>query len=251
MPSRVVLSSRPSIREIAASILTPTTSRTCAHRAHIIRRSVPNSSVKRFTALSSNTPRHTRGFHVYSCLTTSSVPPRSHDRGPPSTETTQTDFSNLDVLGSAPVPSTAIDACLWDGFHLNNGVKIGNGAGVLLVAGEAFAWRPWDAGSDPKNNKSLLNKKGQWEVPDEAWGVLSLVHPKPDLLILGVGPQMAPLSPATRAAISKLGIRVEIQDTRNASAQFNLLATERGVGTVAAGLVPVGWREGKGIISTS
>lgn len=68
-----------------------------------------------------------------------------------------------------------------------------------------------------------------------------------DLLILGLGPSMAPLSPATRKFISNLGIRIDVQDTRNASAQFNLLATERGVGTVAAALIPLGWREGVGV----
>jgi NADH dehydrogenase [ubiquinone] 1 alpha subcomplex assembly factor 3 len=68
-----------------------------------------------------------------------------------------------------------------------------------------------------------------------------------DLLILGLGPSMAPLSPATRKFINGLGIRVDIQDTRNASAQFNLLATERGLSSVAAALIPLGWREGVGV----
>jgi NADH dehydrogenase [ubiquinone] 1 alpha subcomplex assembly factor 3 len=58
---------------------------------------------------------------------------------------------------------------------------------------------------------------------------------------------MAPLSPTTRKFINGLGIRVDIQDTRNASAQFNLLATERGTGNVAAALIPIGWREGVGV----
>ena len=58
---------------------------------------------------------------------------------------------------------------------------------------------------------------------------------------------MHPLAPATRKYINDLGIRVDVQDTRNAAAQFNLLATERGVGNVAAALIPIGWREGKGL----
>jgi NADH dehydrogenase [ubiquinone] 1 alpha subcomplex assembly factor 3 len=96
-------------------------------------------------------------------------------------ETTQTDFSSLDVLGGTPVPSTAVDACLWDGFHLNNGVKITRGAGVLLVGGEAFGWRPWDAGTQKGEGKGmrLLNAKGQWEVEGGAWGLLEVVWPKP------------------------------------------------------------------------
>lgn len=54
---------------------------------------------------------------------------------------------------------------------------------------------------------------------------------------------MLPISPETRRYINSLGIRVDVQDTRNAAAQFNLLATERGVQEVAAALVPIGWRE--------
>jgi len=63
-----------------------------------------------------------------------------------------------------------------------------------------------------------------------------------DLLILGLGASVFPISPETRRHINSLGIRIEVQDTRNAAAQFNLLATERGVSEVAAALIPVGWR---------
>ena len=63
-----------------------------------------------------------------------------------------------------------------------------------------------------------------------------------DLLILGLGPSMRPISPETRKYINALGIRIDVQDTRNAAAQFNLLATERGVGNVAAAMIPIGRR---------
>jgi NADH dehydrogenase [ubiquinone] 1 alpha subcomplex assembly factor 3 len=129
----------------------------------------------------STQPFHTSPSTAYS-QALKSHPPKSHDRGPASSETTQTDFESLDVLGGTPVPSTAIDACLWDGFHLNNGVKITQGAGVLLVGGEAFGWRPWDAGSKMNaGEKRLLNEKGQWEIDDGAWGVLEVVWPKPGM----------------------------------------------------------------------
>lgn len=148
-----------------------------------------------------------------------------------------------------------------DGFALNSGLKV-TGAGVMLVGGEAFQWRPWTAeggkegtigagglGNDVKGVHSmsgkLRNSKGQLHVERHAWGVLDLVWPKPDLLILGTGPSIAPLSKESRQDLSDLGIRVEVQDTRNAAAQFNLLATERGVSQVVAALVPIGWREGR------
>ena len=63
-----------------------------------------------------------------------------------------------------------------------------------------------------------------------------------DLLMLGLGGMVRPISPATRRCINELGIRIEVLDTRNAAAQFNLLATERGVREVAAALIPIGWK---------
>ncbi|KAI1107188.1 hypothetical protein F4804DRAFT_297917 [Jackrogersella minutella] len=177
-----------------------------------------------------NFPRVGSPFH------TTSLRCRGNDESP------RTDISALDVLGNTPVPSTAIDVCASDGFHLNSGTKVFDGSGVLLVGGEAFSWRPWL----PRGEKRLLNKTGQWEIPNETLNLLGLVWPRPDLLILGLGPEIRPLSPATRRHISSLGLRVEVLDTRNAAAHFNMLATERGVNDVAAALIPIGWREGIG-----
>ncbi|KAI1384860.1 uncharacterized protein F4822DRAFT_375222 [Hypoxylon trugodes] len=175
------------------------------------------------------TPCTTSSFHT-------TAPRRAGDEPPP------TDFSALDVFGNMPIPSTAIEVCMPDGFQFNSGIKILDGSGVLLVGGEAFKWQPWL----PRGEKRLLNKKGQWEVPNDTFGLLGLLWPRPDLLILGLGPEMRPLSPELRKHISSLGMRVEILDTRNAAAQFNLLATERGVNDVAAALIPIGWKEGIG-----
>lgn len=62
------------------------------------------------------------------------------------------------------------------------------------------------------------------------------------MLILGLGASIYPLAPETKRHINSLGIRVEIQDTRNAAAQFNMLATERGVNEIAAAMIPIGWK---------
>lgn len=198
--------------------------------------------------------RHPRCLHVTSSW---AAAPKSKDRGPASKEDTQTDFTAMDMLSNTPAPSTAVDACMADGFALNSGLKV-TGAGVLLVGGEAFKWRPWalagkreggGLGGDANGVQSvggrLRNAKGQFDVDEQVWGVLDLVWPKPDLLVLGTGPSILPLSLESRRHLSELGIRVEVQDTRNAAAQFNLLATERGVQNVVAALVPIGWREGR------
>ncbi|KAK8061125.1 hypothetical protein PG997_015346 [Apiospora hydei] len=178
----------------------------------------------------------------------------SSDNQQPGDQPPPTDFGALDVLGNTPVPSTSVDICMWSGFQLNNGTRVTDGSGVLLVGGEAFSWRPWEAKSSNTTNQKqgpgeefrLLNKKGQWDVDASTLGLLGVIWPRPDLLVLGLGHEMRPISPELRKAISVLGMRVEVLDTRNAAAQFNLLATERGVDDVAAALIPIGWREGVG-----
>ncbi|KAL8743594.1 MAG: hypothetical protein Q9190_004070 [Brigantiaea leucoxantha] len=183
---------------------------------------------------------HSTSYGAFSTLHRLQEPlgPQSTDRGPASKEDTQTDFGSMNVLGNMPVPTTAIDACLNDGFHLDNGIKITGGSGCLLVAGEAFSWRPWDAVS-PSQQGDQAAKMGQWDIPGTAWGLLELIWPKPDLLILGTGGRMRQVSKRTRDLVAEMGVRLDVLDTRNAAAQFNLLATERGIGEVAAALVPL------------
>ncbi|KAK2746713.1 hypothetical protein FQN55_005440 [Onygenales sp. PD_40] len=179
--------------------------------------------------------------------TTPTTPRRAAPNRPPVTtedvpdaDVSDSPLNALNVFADMAAPTTAIDACLDDGFHLNNGVKVMGGDGCLLVDGEVFRWRPWEGskvGDKVGERGAMVNEKGQWEVPEEAWGVLKLVWPKP-----GLGGSVRPISPETRRHINLLGIRVEVQDTRNAAAQFNLLATERGVREVAAAMIPIGWR---------
>ncbi|KAK6070608.1 duf498 domain-containing protein [Seiridium cupressi] len=164
-----------------------------------------------------------------------------------------TSLGLLDVLGNIPAPSTSVDICMSSGFQLNSSARVTDGSGIILVGGEAFRWRPWEFSSSsttgttqPKPNWRLQNKKGQYDIPPQSLSLLAHLWPRPDLLILGLGPENRPLSPELRKAISALGMRVEVLDTRNAAAQFNLLATERGVDDIAAALIPIGWVEGKG-----
>lgn len=172
--------SRPSIRDLSSFLLSPQTYQArCASR--VTQRHIPSPSISSTYATLRKFSSESR---LHAITRSRSTKPKSHDRGPPSTEDTQTDFGLLDVLGNTPAPSTSIDACLWDGFHLNSGVKIVGGSGVLLVAGEAFSWKPWEAGTGDRKLRTV-NEKGQFEVEDEAWGLLELVWPKPGMLFLG------------------------------------------------------------------
>ena len=188
-------------------------------------------------------------------------PADNPDRGPASTEDTQTDFNALDVLGNTTPPTTAIDACVNDGFLLDSGLKITDGDGVMLIGGEAFVWRPWMSSSSPQSSTpqtqgiikgndlaetangtgGLINSHGLFELSEDAWGVLKLLWPKPDLVILGTGQRIVPLAKQSRERLQECGVRIEVLDTRNAASQYNLLVTERGTTEVVAALVPVGF----------
>jgi NADH dehydrogenase [ubiquinone] 1 alpha subcomplex assembly factor 3 len=189
----------------------------------------------------------------------------SRDRGPASSETTQTDFAAMDVLGGQANPSTSVDICITDGFQLNSGLRIGEGDGVILMQSEAFVWRPWMAAegssssstgemthgtgmrkvgkTDSERTGGVVNNIGQFEISPDAWGLFKALWPKPDLLIIGTGPTIRPLAPKTKEYLLTLGMRLEVLDTRNAAAQYNMMAVERGVTEIAAALVPIGFGE--------
>ncbi|RMZ92139.1 hypothetical protein DV736_g623, partial [Chaetothyriales sp. CBS 134916] len=214
---------------------------TCQHLLH--RRARAGTHIRTLTATSSlhsPPPPPSR-------KSTNPNAPKHHDRGPPSSESTQTDFSKLDIFQSfnVPTPATSIDACTTDGFHLNNGVKITGHDGVLLVGGEAFAWSPHKLRGEGEKDLLQLDAKGTLTLTPESLSLLAVLHPKPDLLFLGTGARLWMLGKATREYLNaELGIRVDIMDTVNASSAYNLLAQERGVeqgSGVGAALLPISW----------
>ena len=66
---------------------------------------------------------------------------------------------------------------------------------------------------------------------------LPLTRAHTELLIVGTGRRNLMLSPRDRSRITELGIRMDVMDTANASALYNLLATERSGGEIAAALL--------------
>ena len=160
----------------------------------------PGQVVRQTPVLQASMPLHgrTRTLSTSSRLSfPPSSPPKSKDRGPASKEDTQTDFNAMNILSNTPAPTTGIDVCQSDGFALNSGLKV-IGSGVMLIAGEAFSWSPWiragrkegtiGGGGMADDNKGvgsvggkLLNARGQFDVDAHAWGVLSLVWPKPGM----------------------------------------------------------------------
>lgn len=234
-------------------------------------RAIPRSRASLLSAVPNATPCTTARLPATHRCAFHTTPVNLKSKHDNSKITPPTDFAELDVLGGQPVPATNIEASLPRGFLLNSGLGIFDGAGALLVGGEAFAWRPWLTKGDESDEKALrlVNDKGQFDLPFEAFAALSLLWPRPgkrgpklaempcrfadtflatDLLVLGVGPTIRPISPETRRAISALGMRVEVLDTPNAVSHYNMFAMERGIDEVAGALIPLGWVEGKGAV---
>jgi NADH dehydrogenase [ubiquinone] 1 alpha subcomplex assembly factor 3 len=206
-----------------------------------------------YTLRSPPCQKNNRGYGVRSSSKRSD--PRGGSGISASESAPPTDFAKLDVLGNLPQPGGSIDSCLSNGFNFTSGLTVTGG--VLILGGEVFRWFPTpDEAASPHFLSPLLNDAGQWEVGGDAFGALDVVWPKPgtlsgrtwistktlDLLVIGTGRATEVLSPNTKKLLNSMGIRVEVVDTRNAAAEYNLLAVERGIHEVAAALVPAGWK---------
>ncbi|EWC43552.1 hypothetical protein DRE_01439 [Drechslerella stenobrocha 248] len=143
-------------------------------------------------------------------------------------------FTDMNILSGVPPPASAIETVYDDGFLLNNGMKFHGKDGIVIVHNEAFNWLTDGAVRVVRN--SVL------ELDEELLGVLDVVAPKPELLILGTGARSLQISARTKDHLHNLGIRIDSMDTRNAASSYNLLATERPGQIVAAALLPASFR---------
>ncbi|KAJ2904489.1 hypothetical protein GGI21_004286, partial [Coemansia aciculifera] len=94
---------------------------------------------------------------------------------------------------------------LSTGFRLSNGVTAYGP--LLLVNNEAFTLRipppKLDAATGVVTNPLLL-------LDPEALKVLDIVNPKPELLVVGGGAAISPLSHAARDYLTSIGLNVEL-----------------------------------------
>ncbi|KAJ7167752.1 DUF498-domain-containing protein [Mycena filopes] len=109
--------------------------------------------------------------------------------------------------------------CLEDGLHLP--------AACIFVDGKVFLW-------------DVPESVTQWGR--EHLAMFEVVVPRPEILILGTGIEMAHPPPSFRSYLKDLGIQVDVMSTRNACSTYNLLAEEgRRVAAALAPLSPCRW----------
>lgn len=85
---------------------------------------------------------------------------------------------------------------------------------------------------------ALWRVKGVAGITPDSLAIVDLVDPKPEIVVIGCGSTMGPLSNAVQDFLNARGIAYEAQDTRNALSLFNFLNDEGRV--VVGALLPPG-----------
>ncbi|KAI5955884.1 hypothetical protein KGF54_001386 [Candida jiufengensis] len=145
-----------------------------------------------------------------------------------------------DILMYSQKPSNYIESIKSNGFHLSNQLFVaspdqkGNIVGLLLIGSETFEIKLTNK-EESKNwfevnshivtfNQQLLN-------------IFNKIHPKPEILVMGLGKESRLLSVENKRFFNELGINLEVSDSFNGGQIFDLLSTER-PGVIGALLLP-------------
>lgn len=163
-----------------------------------------------------------------------------------------------DILMYSTKPTNYIESVTKNGFHLSNNLLIesklnkipqigtlnattttsasknDSAIGLMLLQSEAF---------EIKLNSNTINIIDDWYVDfkintssssssndgdgDSIIKIFELIHPKPEILIVGLGKKSRMLSIENKNFFSNLGIQLEITNSNNGAKIFDLLATER------------------------
>ncbi|GEQ66626.1 hypothetical protein JCM33374_g289 [Metschnikowia sp. JCM 33374] len=142
-----------------------------------------------------------------------------------------------DILMYSQKPINYIESVKPNGFHLANSVLItspsenGDVIGTLLLESESFEINLSNGGYKIVNGFIVEFNE------EQILGLFSKVHPKPEILVVGLGKKSRVLSEKNRQYLSSLGIQLELGDSRHAARIYDLLATER-PGVISALLLP-------------
>ncbi|BGP53244.1 hypothetical protein JCM8202v2_000803 [Rhodotorula sphaerocarpa] len=123
------------------------------------------------------------------------------------------------------------------GFTLSDGLVAPSP--ILMIDGNCFLWDVSHPTEGFKTDGTPKNELGMdWDGwSKEKLAVFETLSPRPEMILFGTGPKGLFAPPAVRSYLNGLGIQVDVLDSRNASATFNLLQEEGR--RVAAALYPV------------
>ncbi|CAA7259364.1 unnamed protein product [Cyclocybe aegerita] len=140
------------------------------------------------------------------------------------------DRSFTNFLADDNPPAVQVSSISEAGIQLIDGLVI-PGACIFLE-GKVFLW------DVPTSNLSSRMKEHRWQDwSEERFQLFDTVVPRPEILLLGTGKTIVQPPPFVRDHLTKLGIQLDVMDTRNACSTYNLLAEEGR--RVAAALLPM------------
>lgn len=132
--------------------------------------------------------------------------------------------SSFDIYSELNIPLNNIRSLLGTGYLLESGESVitsdpARPKGLLLLGTDAFQ-------IDCRQFTGL--DTGLVEMDLETLRPLEVVHPRPEILVIGLGGKSRILGPKTQQYLRELGIRHHLASSRSAASSFNLLSMERG-----------------------
>ncbi|KAH7659160.1 NADH dehydrogenase [ubiquinone] 1 alpha subcomplex assembly factor 3 protein [Dioscorea alata] len=128
-------------------------------------------------------------------------------------------YDQINLIDSVPEDQLRFQGYTDTGFTVN-GVKYEGS--LLIIDNKLMSWSP----------------KRFSEITVESLSIFQIVRPVPEILILGCGRHIEPVSPELRRFIRSTGMKLEAIDSRNAASTYNILNEEGRI--VAAALLPYG-----------
>lgn len=137
----------------------------------------------------------------------------------PSLRRTFSLYDQINLIDSVPEDELRFQSYDDTGFKINNVKYEGS---VLIVENKIMTWAP----------------KTFSEITPESLSIFKVVHPIPEIFILGCGRHVKLVSPELRMFIRSTGMKLEAVDSRNAASTYNILNEEGR--PVAAAVLPYG-----------
>lgn len=132
--------------------------------------------------------------------------------------------SSFDIYSELNIPLNNIKSLLATGYLLESGESVitsdpARPKGLLLLGTDAF---------QIDCRKFTGFETGLVEMDLDTLRPLEVVHPRPEILVIGLGGKSRILGPKTQQYLRELGIRHHLASSRSAASSFNLLSMERG-----------------------
>ncbi|XP_020081568.1 NADH dehydrogenase [ubiquinone] 1 alpha subcomplex assembly factor 3-like [Ananas comosus] len=137
----------------------------------------------------------------------------------PSLRRTFSLYDQINLIDTVPDDQLRFQGYSDTGFTIN---KVKYEGSLLIVENKIMSWAP----------------KKFSEITTESLSIFQVLRPVPEILILGCGRNVEPVSPALRRFIRSTGMKLEAIDSRNAASTYNILNEEGR--PVAAALLPYG-----------